>query len=127
LGSTWADDKKDGDEQKKFQGKWEMVRGERDGDKLPEDFVKGFKLTFADEKYEAQLADGSSEEGKFKVKSNDKPATATFTTAGGEVRQGVYKWDGEELHVCVSDRGGEKPKDFAGKDGNLFFVLKKAK
>src|SRR5690349_3127076 len=107
LGWVGADDKKDADD-KKMQGKWEMVKGEQNGEAFPDDFVKGFKLSFEGEQYEAKLADGSGEEGKFKIKADDKPASATFTASGGDVRQAIYKWDGEKLHLCVSDRGGDK-------------------
>src|SRR5438045_673937 len=96
LTAAWADDKKE-DHQRKVQGKWEMVRGEQEGNALPDEFVKAFKLTFDGEKYEAKLPDGGSEGGKFKLKADDKPGTATFTTDAGEVRQGIYKFDGEEL------------------------------
>jgi uncharacterized protein (TIGR03067 family) len=117
------DDKKDED---KFQGKWSMAKGEANGENLPDDFVKGFTLTFTKDKFEAKMADGSGEEGEFKLDAKAKPATASFT-AGGETRKGIYKFQDDEIHLCVSDKGGETPKDFAGKDGNLFFVLKKAK
>lgn len=117
------DDKKDED---KFQGKWNMAKGEANGESLPEDFVKGFTLTFTKDKFEAKLADGSGEEGEFKLDPKAKPATASFT-AGGETRKGIYKFVGEDIELCVSDKGGETPKEFSGKDGNLLFVLKKAK
>lgn len=126
LGLTVAKDDKDKSDQDKIQGKWEMTKGEMNGENLPEDFIKGFSITFTKEKFEAKLADGSGESGEFKLDSKAKPASASFT-ANGETRKGIYKWDGEALHLCVSDRGGEQPKEFAGKDGNLFFVLKKAK
>src|SRR4051794_36915981 len=96
LGITWADDKKDAEEQKKFQGKWDLVRGEQNGEKLPEEFVKGFKLSFDSDKYDAKLADGSGEEGKFKINADDKIASTTFTASGGETRQAIYKWDGDQ-------------------------------
>ncbi|MFO0813841.1 MAG: TIGR03067 domain-containing protein [Gemmatales bacterium] len=117
------DDKKDND---KFQGKWNMTKGEMNGESLPEDFVKGFSLTFTKDKFEAKMGDGSGEEGTFKLDSSAKPGKAEFT-AGGETRKGIFKFDGDDLHLCVSDKGGETPKDFSGKDGNIFFVLKKAK
>jgi len=116
-------DKKDED---KIQGKWSMTKGEANGENLPEDFVKGFTITFTKGKFEAKLADGSGEDGEYKIDPKAKPATASFT-AGGETRKGIYKFDGDDLHLCVSDKGGETPKEFSGKDGNLFFVLKKAK
>lgn len=126
LGISIAQDKKDATDQDKFQGKWSMTKGEANGESLPDDFIKGFSITFTKGKYEAKLADGSGEEGEFKLDSTAKPASATFT-ANGDTRKGIYKWDGESLHLCVSDKGGETPKEFAGKDGNLSFVLKKAK
>ncbi len=125
-GLGWAQEKKEADD-KKIQGKWEMVRGEQDGNALPEEFVKGFRLTFEGDKYEAKLADGNSEEGKFKLKSDDKPASVIFSNAAGEERKGLYKLSGEELTIVVSDRGGERPKDLSGKDAHLMMVLKKAK
>lgn len=126
FGFSVAQDDKKKDEDK-IQGKWEMIKGEMNGESLPEEFVKGFSITFTKEKFEAKLADGSGEEGEFKLDSAAKPhATASFTS-NGETRKGIYKWDGDSLHMCVSDKGGELPKDFAGKDGHLLFVLKKAK
>lgn len=127
LGLGWADDKKDVEDQKKIQGKWELVRGDQEGNPLPEEFVKGFRLTFEADKYVAQLPDGNSEEGKFKLTPGDKPASVVFTPASGEERKGVYKFDGQELTLCVGDRGAEKPKDLTGKDAHFKFVLKKAK
>ena len=122
--TTAQDDKKDSE---KFQGKWNMTKGEMNGESLPEDFVKGFSLTFTKEKFEAKMGDGGGEEGTFKLDAAAKPAKADFT-AGGETRKGIYKFaSDDELHLCVSDKGGETPKDFTGKDGNIFFVLKKAK
>ena len=121
--SSAKDDKKDED---KIQGKWTMTKGEMNGESLPEDFVKGFSITFTKAKFEAKLADGSGEEGDFKLDPKAKPATASFT-ASGETRKAIYKWDGDELNLCVSDKGGETPKEFAGKDGNIFFVMKKSK
>lgn len=123
LNLSIAKDDKDED---KFQGKWNMTKGQMNGEDLPEDFVKGFSLTFTKAKFEAKLADGSGEEGEFKLDPKSKPASATFT-AGGETRKAIYKFDGDSLHLCVSDKGGETPKEFAGKDGNLFFVMKKNK
>ncbi len=128
LGASKADDKKEStDDQKKVQGKWEMLEGEQNGEKFPEDFVKGFKLSFDGEKYDAKLADGSGEDGTFKLDPKENPRSMTFTTGANDVRKAIYKWDGENLKLCVSDRGGEKPKEFAGKEGNLLIVLKKAK
>src|SRR5437762_387517 len=84
-------------------------------------------LTFTKNKFEAKLADGSGEEGDFKLDSKAKPHSSASFTANGDTRKAIYKWDSDSLHMCVSEKGGETPKDFAGKDGNLFFVLKKAK
>ena len=120
--SLATEEKKD---EEKIVGTWQMTKGEMNGENLPEDFVKGFTLTFTkDKKFEAKLADGSGEEGDFKLDDSTKPKSASFT-AGGETRKAIYKFDGDELHLCVSDKGGDMPKEFKGDDGNLFFVLKK--
>jgi uncharacterized protein (TIGR03067 family) len=125
LGFSVAKDDKTDDE--KIQGKWQLTKAQMNGEDAPEDFVKGFTLTFTKNKFEAKLADGSGEEGEFKLDPKAKPnATGSFT-AGGETRKAIYKWDGDALHMCVSDKGGETPKEFAGKDGSLFFIMKKAK
>jgi uncharacterized protein (TIGR03067 family) len=128
-GLGWAQEKKEPTEDsQKFQGKWEMLEGEHNGEKFPEDFIKGFKLSFEKDKYDAKLAAGDGEEGTFKVNAKDTPKKSlTFTNNGNEVRQAIYEWDGDKLKLCISDRGGEKPKEFAAKDGNLLMVLKKSK
>ncbi len=125
LGFSVAKEDKTDDE--KIQGKWQLTKAELNGENAPEDFVKGFTLTFTKSKFEAKLADGSGEDGEFKLDSKSKPHASASFTASGETRKAIYKWDGDSLHMCVSDKGGETPKEFAGKDGNLFFVLNKAK
>lgn len=125
---TAGQEKKEAGDAQKFQGKWEMVEGEQNGQKFDDEFVKGFKLSFEKDKYEAKLASGDGEDGTFSLDTKDTPhKSVKFTTVGNDVRQAIYAWDGGKLKLCVSDRGGDKPKEFAGKDGNIFLVLKKAK
>jgi uncharacterized protein (TIGR03067 family) len=125
---TAGQEKKESGDAQKFQGKWEMVEGEQNGQKFDDEFVKGFKLSFEKDKYEAKLASGDGEDGVFTIDTKDAPhKSAKFTSVGNDVRQAIYGWDGEKLKLCVSDRGGDKPKEFAGKDGNIFMVLRKVK
>jgi uncharacterized protein (TIGR03067 family) len=127
-GLAFGQEKKEAGDDQKIQGKWEMVEGEQNGQKFDDEFVKGFKLSFDKDKYDAKLANGDGEDGTFKIDAKDTPhKSLKFTTAGSEVRQAIYDWDGETLKLCVSDRGGDKPKEFAGKDGNISMVLRKAK
>ena len=126
FGFSVAQDEKNKSDDDKIQGKWQLSKAEMNGESAPEDFVKGFTLTFTKNKFEAKLPDGSGEEGEFKLDPKTKPASASFTSSG-ETRKAIYKWEGDDLHMCVSDKGGETPKEFAGKDGNLLFVMKKAK
>jgi uncharacterized protein (TIGR03067 family) len=44
---------------------------------------------------------------------------------GGKVMPGIFELKGDTLKLAVSEPGGKRPTDFAGKAGTLLFVLKR--
>jgi uncharacterized protein (TIGR03067 family) len=78
----------------------------------------------------------------IKTKQGDRKATfkidpqkktidlvRAWVSAKEELAKGIYQLKGDELKVCHSRPGGDRPKDFmAGKgSGNTLIVLKRAK
>ena len=52
----------------------------------------------------------------FKVDPKKKPAHIDVTDNNGKTVQGIYKLEKDELFICIGERSGKRPTDFAGKD-----------
>ena len=104
LGIARADDaKKDAD---KLKGAWSVVAVERNGEKLPEEITKEWKVTFESEQLTAKVSDGDKVAG-FKLEPAKKPKHIDITPKDGEkkdqVLKGIYELDGDNLKICVAD------------------------
>jgi uncharacterized protein (TIGR03067 family) len=130
-----ADDatKKD---KEKFQGTWATVSAELNGEKLNEEVVKALKFTVEGEKFDVQ---GPAEvlkeyaKGTFKMEATTTPRTIDITVGEGDrkgnVIEGIYEIDGDNLKICAKMVGKERPADFTTKPGSdmVSLVLKREK
>jgi uncharacterized protein (TIGR03067 family) len=112
-------------ELKKFAGAWIAVSAEKAGEKIPDEFLKTFKVTFAGDKVTIELA-GMTKEGILKVDPSKKPA-AIDLTMDDKTGHGIYAFEGDTLKICGAEPGQERPKDFKGGDQQFVVVLKRAK
>lgn len=129
AGSASAEEKKSGKLQ--LKGTYEIVAGERDGKELPAEHFKGAVVIFTEtevagtdsKKKELFTADyeldESSKPYKLKMTSKEKGKVST-TTGLLEVKEGIVK-------LTYALPGGDPPTDFATKQGQMFFTLKKVK
>ncbi|HMP00912.1 MAG TPA: TIGR03067 domain-containing protein [Gemmatales bacterium] len=128
VGGAWGDEdaKKDLD---RMQGEWQMVSGEFNGEKFPEEMTKAAKRTVKDDTYTVVMRDEEGQprtvKGKFKLDATQSPraidATTTVEGEEGEAKiVGIYEFTGDdEVRVCMAgvDRG--RPKAFDSQQGTL--------
>ena len=129
---TRADAKADLEkEARKFQGTWTFESSETAGNELPTGELKGFLLTFEGNKHTVKKGDEVIQVGIQKLDPSKSPKTIDVTmTEGpskGTVMLGIYEIDGDTLKLCWNKPGGERPKEFAGKDKAGYMVLKREK
>jgi len=118
-----ADDKKDDAkaELKKFQGTWQVVSAERDGEKVSADDAKKMKAVVKDDTVTVYNGDKMVAEMTFTVDPTRKPRTMDLEVTRGDDKGkkslAIYEMDGDTLKVCVCD-GKERPRDFSTKKGS---------
>ena len=114
-----------------LQGVWQCVSFEEKGKALPEEQVKGLKLTFKGYKASHAGKDGKAEQATIKIDPLKKPKTIDMILLGGPDKgktvQGIYVIEGDTLTICGSQAGRERPTEFkGGKEVNLM-VFKRDK
>jgi uncharacterized protein (TIGR03067 family) len=118
----------------KMQGAWQLVSGEGDGEAAseyviehPQTVIKKDQLTF---KGVEPLTDKFSRL-TLKLDASTNPRCIDLKVEAGSMKgsvlEGVYEWKGEELKMCFSLAGGNRPLDFEARSGSnrVLLVLKR--
>jgi uncharacterized protein (TIGR03067 family) len=117
-------------EMEKFQGTWELASAERDGQAVPAEMVKAMRLVVKGDT-RTVLADGREQmKSTFVVDPRPSPQAIDVIPADGPLRgrvlQGIYAVEGETIKISLA-LGGERPKEFTGREGHLLQVFKREK
>jgi RNA polymerase sigma-70 factor (ECF subfamily) len=121
-----ADDGKDalGKEIKNLVGTWKLVSSESEGNKVPENILKGevvrWKIT--ESTILMTVENKKKEEDKYTLDPAASPKTIDLTDKEGHRTPGIYLLDGDSLKVCLNEGGNERPKEFASKPGTHLSV-----
>jgi uncharacterized protein (TIGR03067 family) len=126
------DDKAKEDKQK-LQGAWKLmsfeIAGKGDDDAKDENrelVIDGDKITIKNEGKEVG-------QESFTLDPSKKPKAIDFLTLTGDEkdkrRLGIYELDGDNLKICVDEKGEARPSEFKTKDGGsqILVVLKRVK
>jgi uncharacterized protein (TIGR03067 family) len=117
-------------EMEKLQGKWVLVGGEREGEKIPEGALKEEKivLTITGEKLSVSVTrmgeTKTLDKGSYQiVDAGAKPKTIDLTGfPKPDVKMlGIYELDGNTLKICIGESA--RPKEFGSKAGSKSGVL----
>jgi uncharacterized protein (TIGR03067 family) len=118
-------------ENEQLQGNWSFVHAEHDGHKSSPDKLKALKLTIGADKL--TLRGDKGMEYVYKTDPSKKPKTIDVTPSDGPdkgmVLQGIYELKGDELKLCLSKPGRDRPTEFVSKEntGLVLIVLKREK
>ncbi len=126
-------------ELEKLKGEWQVASLEMGGEKVPEAAAQKMSFTFGTDKVTlvGKLAqaggtfvvnDGSSEFG-FTIDPAKKVAEIDIEIKDKEFANGIYKFDGDDLILCVDYSRADRPVKFETKDNpaHALYRLKKAK
>jgi uncharacterized protein (TIGR03067 family) len=107
-------------ELEKFQGMWELVPPENDANAV------ALKVEFKGGKIRVIFPNGELK-GTFKIDASTDPKLIDFSVKDRGDWEGIYKFDGDKLTICVSDPcTKQRPAEFA-KDGKNTGVFKRFK
>lgn len=111
-----------------LEGKWSVVRAEKDGKPLPEKVRKNCFVTFRGNWMTFLGWDGEiiHEEGKFVLGAKGRPPTIdVHDVAARKANPGIYGLKGNRLTLCFAVGGTERPRDFKAGPGRSLLVLER--
>jgi uncharacterized protein (TIGR03067 family) len=114
----------------RLQGTWTTIAVEFDGNKVPSDQIGMVKTRFKDKTYSQSLAGKEVETGGFAIDPSKDPKTIDMKILtgadAGKDQPGIYKFDGEQLVLCVAQPGAPKrPASFDSKgSGSAIITMK---
>jgi uncharacterized protein (TIGR03067 family) len=116
---------KPGDAKKELallDGEWSMVTGERDGQELPEAFVKSGKRVAREGETTVTFGDMLFMKARVAIDPGKKPKTIDYAVsdglAKGKTQLGIYEFDGDTVKFCFAAPDKERPDDFTAKAGS---------
>jgi uncharacterized protein (TIGR03067 family) len=122
-------------DRKKYEGTWQVVSLEVDGNKSAEDDAK--KITVineADGKWAIEVEGKVIARGTSEIDPTKKPKTVDLTVTEGDHKGqtilGLYEFEDDTRKVCLAPPGGkERPSEFSTKagSGHVLAVLKRVK
>jgi len=111
---------------KAMEGKWKVESAEAGGKKIESDDLKDLLVTITGDRYEVQVKD-YKDAGTLKLDEAQKPKTMDATDTEGEdfgkVVKAIYEITGDTLRVCYALNGGERPTEFATKEGSSLLII----
>ncbi|HMP03142.1 MAG TPA: TIGR03067 domain-containing protein [Gemmatales bacterium] len=134
LGS-FADDKKEdakpelkGD-LKLIQGKWQITLLERDGVRITEEDLKSAAMKINGDRFEYDSPVDGTQEGTLKLDDTKKPKHMDVTVASGDKVLAIYEIKDDELKVCYTGPGSDRPTELSGSSdsGATLIVMKRKK
>jgi len=120
-------------EMTQLEGEWTMVSGERDGQPLPDNFLKNAKRVAKDGVSTISFGDRVYMKARFSVDPTKKPKAIDYEILEGETKGkkvlGIYEIDGDKLKFCFATPDKDRPSDFTAKagSGNTLSVWKRKK
>jgi uncharacterized protein (TIGR03067 family) len=105
----------------RLQGEWSLVKGSKDGQALPADFIKTGKRLVKGNETTVLFAGQVFLRAAFGLGPSEEPKTIDYiVTEGqgqGEAQAGIYALDGDTVTYCLSPPGRPRPTDFTIKAG----------
>jgi uncharacterized protein (TIGR03067 family) len=105
-----------------LEGEWAMVSGERDGQALPEEYVKTGKRVARDSVSTVTIGDMVILKSKFTIDPAKKPKAIDLVSlegpTTGQKLHGIYELDGETVRICFASADKDRPTDFTTKEGS---------
>ncbi|MBZ5626482.1 MAG: TIGR03067 domain-containing protein [Acidobacteriia bacterium] len=103
-----------------LEGRWSVVALEVEGQPMPAAMLGAARIVVEGDRFQS-LGMGTVYEGTVKLDASASPKTFDLTfTAGpekGNTALGIYELNDDEWKLCLTTRGGDRPKEFSTAPG----------
>ena len=114
------------DDAKAMEGTWKVESAEAGGKKIESEDLMTLVVKITGARYEVRIKD-KVDAGTLALDEKQTPKTMDATdTEGddvGKVVNAIYELNGDTLRVCYPLDGGERPKEFATKEGSAVLLV----
>jgi len=109
-----------------MEGTWKVESAEAGGKPVESEDLKAIIVKITGERYEVTIKD-KLDAGTLKLDETKKPksmdAADTEGEDSGKVVKAIYELTDDTLKVCYALDGGERPTEFATKEGSPLLLL----
>ena len=121
---AWCDDKP---KKSEFTGAWEIASASFDGKDNPA--LKGRKLVFDETEFTTYDGEKQGRTVSFTLDAKATPKQIDLERPDAKKALGIVVIEKDEMKICYSEPGADRPKKFESKEGDKLFllVLKRAK
>jgi len=115
-----------------LQGEWTMLRGRMDGQDLDRRFAATGSRVVEGSRVTVTFGGTTFLSARFTIDPSTEPKSMDFAIVAGPqagaTMAGIYRIDGEILHVCYGSQGNTRPTEFAAEpgDGQTYGVWRRA-
>jgi uncharacterized protein (TIGR03067 family) len=134
FGIARADDKdKAAEDDKKFEGTWQVVAMEIGGNKADSGAYETMTFVFKGKKYEQKVGDDVVEAGTQDLDPGKSPKQMDVSVTEGETKGkkqlAIYEIDGDTCKICFAQHESkDRPTKYDTKDtDHMYFELKRKK
>ncbi len=107
---------------KPFQGEWKILAITRDGQPVPEDRFRNFRLIVKGKERIIKSGDMVVSKATYTVDPTKKPPVIDISVSDGPLAgskvQGIYELKGDKLTICLALEGDDRPDALTAEAGS---------
>jgi uncharacterized protein (TIGR03067 family) len=100
-----------------IEGEWQMVACNADGYPIPESMVKTGKRIARSGETASYFGAQRIMKARYTVDRGTDPHGIDYALKDGKSQYGIWKFEGEILHICFAPAGKPRPTDFTARKG----------
>jgi RNA polymerase sigma factor (sigma-70 family) len=105
----------------RLQGKWALVSLVQDGVELPNDQTRDIRLELTDKVFRSDLSSRLFRQAAYTIDPSREPKWMDVISPGGfgeHVCRCIYRMERDQLTLCITWPGGERPTRFESRPGS---------
>jgi len=108
----------EGEPAPELEGEWQMLACVANGQSVPDSMLKTGRRVVRNQESSTYFGDHRVMQARYAVNKSHVPHTIDYVLSNGKMQQGIWKFEGENLHICFALPGKPRPQDFSAPKGS---------